>query len=303
MTVADWHTVSSDALAPLYDREHALWLAQLDWDTGNAWAEVETARRANRLPGVALVDAKGDVHGFTYSLVDGRLAQLGPIVTQTPGATSRLLQTVLDTTRRAGAPTTSFFSFHSGPHLEQALLQAGFELQRYLYLSREPGPASRQSDQTADWSQGYLPAAAVLLQAAYGARGRAFAADGRLDQWERYVGNLIAFTGCGVFDARLSCVTRDATGLTGVALVTTIRRGVSHLAQLAVRPDATGRGLGGRLLDEALVRSAGAGHRRLTLLVDGSSAAATRLYASRGFSPAASFLSGWVTVDPARATR
>jgi ribosomal protein S18 acetylase RimI-like enzyme len=296
MTAEDWHDVGSAALAPHYDREQALWLDQLDWDTRDAWREVETARRANRLPGVALVDATGAVHGFAYSLLDGPMAQLGPIVTPVPGEAGRLLEAMLDTVRRAGATAASFFSLRRDPYLEPALLQAGFELRPYMYLSRAPGTPPGSGVATADWSHSDQPAAARLLQQAYGGHGRAFAADGRLDQWERYVANLIAFTGCGVFDARLSCVARDAAGLAGLALVTTIRPGVSHLAQLAVHPDAAGRGLGGQLLDEVLARAAGAGHRRLTLLVDGSSTAAMTLYASRGFTPAAAFLSGWLAL-------
>jgi ribosomal protein S18 acetylase RimI-like enzyme len=227
--------------------------------------------------------------------VDGDQAQLGPIVADVPGGARCLLGDVLAAARRAGAARAAYFGLQTGGDLEPALVAAGFSVTSYAYLSRaleRDRPA--HGDGLTGWKHGDVTTAAHLLQAAYGVRGRFFAPDGRLDQWERYVGNLIAFTGCGVFDAASSRVARDGDRLTGLALVTTIRPGVAHLAQLAVHPCVSQQGLGGRLLDHVMACAAARGHRRMTLLVEAASPAPMRLYASRGFTQQARFVAGWL---------
>jgi len=56
-----------------------------------------------------------------------------------------------------------------------------------------------------------------------------------------------------------------------------------ELANLAVRDDYRGRGLGGRLLDRLMAAAAGRGVRDLFLEVRPSNTAARALYAGRGF--------------------
>lgn len=56
-----------------------------------------------------------------------------------------------------------------------------------------------------------------------------------------------------------------------------------EIADIAVTPDARGRGVGRALLDEIIVDLRGRGVRTLYLEVRESNAAARRLYASRGF--------------------
>jgi ribosomal-protein-alanine N-acetyltransferase len=58
-----------------------------------------------------------------------------------------------------------------------------------------------------------------------------------------------------------------------------------ELGNLAVAPDARGRGLGGRLLDAAIARARARGARRLFLEVRVRNARAQALYRSRGFVP------------------
>lgn len=294
MTCADWRTASAEALDRFYEAERTVWEQQLEWDTRDSWREVEAARRAGRLPGVVLTGEGGHVRGFGYCLVDGGLAQLGPLVTDGPDGTPVLAGAVLDVARRAGASRASYFGLDTGPALGQALAAAGFEARPYVYLARPLAPGSPGDDGGfSAWTSGDQAPAARLLQASYGREGRFFAADGRLEQWHRYVGNLVAFAGCGRFEARATRVARAADSLAGLALVTTIRPGVAHLAQLAVHPDARRSGLGARLLDQAMASAAAAGCRTMTLLVEADSPA-TRLYTSRGFSRRAGFLAAWL---------
>jgi ribosomal-protein-alanine N-acetyltransferase len=56
-----------------------------------------------------------------------------------------------------------------------------------------------------------------------------------------------------------------------------------HINNLAIHPDARGRGLGSRLLSRVLEEGAGEGARRATLEVRRSNDAARRLYRRMGF--------------------
>jgi ribosomal-protein-alanine N-acetyltransferase len=58
-----------------------------------------------------------------------------------------------------------------------------------------------------------------------------------------------------------------------------------EIADIAVAPEARGRGIGGILLDEMLAMLGGEGVRTVYLEVRESNAAARRLYESRSFGP------------------
>ena len=58
----------------------------------------------------------------------------------------------------------------------------------------------------------------------------------------------------------------------------------SHLLNIAVRPDARGRGVGTELLRECILRSARAGVDRIHLEVRAGNGPAIRMYEREGFS-------------------
>lgn len=293
----DWRAASAVALQPLYAREGASWSRDLGWEMDDAWAEIETARHAGRLPGVVIEGAADGPHGLAFCFIDDGVAQLGPVVFDAPEDVSPLIAGVLAQARRAGARAASYFGPTRGPHLERALAEAGFTVARHAYLSRDlqdlpPATESRAQDPRGydNWSEGCVASATALLQLAYGTTGAPFARDGRLDQWRRYVCSLVEHRGCGRLDPAASLVWRDGQRMLGLALVTRIGPGVAHLAQLAVHPEARGRGQGGALVDAAMARARAAGCVRMTLLVDESSAHARRVYDARGFTRTGCFL-------------
>jgi GNAT superfamily N-acetyltransferase len=293
----DWSTTSAVALQPLYAREGASWSRDFGWEMDDAWTEIETARHAGRLPGVVVGGSPDHPRGFAFCFIDDGVAQLGPVVSDTAEDAAPLVVGTLAQAWRAGARAASYFGPARGPHLQRALADAGFTVERHLYLSLDlrdrgvrtdpdgPGPRNTET-----WSEDCVAPAAALLQAAYGSTGAHFARDGRLDQWHRYVRSLVDHAGCGRLDPALTTVWRDGHRMLGLALVTRIGPGVAHLAQLVVHPDARGQGLGGRLVDAALARARAAGCARMTLLVGEASAHARRVYDARGFTPAACFL-------------
>jgi GNAT superfamily N-acetyltransferase len=288
--IRDWRDAEAPALEALYEAERRQWLNDLGWDTAEAWSEIEGARTAGRLPGLLAVDDRGSVCGWTYFLIDDRVAQVGSLVGESAEATRALIESVV--ARASGqAECVTCFSYTKAPGLEDALAANGFEITRYHYLSRTANPLDPTRADGADaWRDGDEKAAADLLRAAYGSNGRFFAAHGLPREWHRYVHNMVAYPGCGRFDGGATRVLRENGRLTATVMMTALGPGVAHVAQVAVHPDRRGQGLAGKLLDRALALAHAAGRSRATLLVEEGASAARALYAQRGFTPVATFI-------------
>ena len=275
----------------LYEAERRQWLSDLGWDTADAWPEIEGARTAGRLPGLLAVDDRGSICGWTYFLIDDRIAQVGSLVGESPEATRALIDSVV--ARAAGhAECVTCFSYNRAPGLEAALAAHGFEITRYHYLSRTATALDPfRSDGADAWRDDDEQPAADLLRAAYGSNGRFFAAHGLPQEWQRYVHNLVAYPGCGSLrshsDARAA---RRRAAMAALVMMTALGPGVAHVAQVAVHPERRGQGLAGKLLDRALALAHAAGRSRATLLVEEGASAARTLYARRGFRPCATFI-------------
>jgi GNAT superfamily N-acetyltransferase len=288
--IRDWRYAEPPAVEALYEAERRQWLTDLGWDTSDAWSEIEGARAAGRLPGLLAVDDRGSICGWTYFLIDDRIAQVGSLVGESPEATRALIDSVL-ARAKGHAECVTCFSYTRAPGLEAALVAHGFEITRYHYLSRTANPLDAFRADGADaWREDDEPAAAELLRAAYGSNGRFFAAHGLPSEWHRYVHNLVAYPGCGRFDSMATRVLREDGRLAALVMMTALGPGVAHVAQVAVHPDRRGQGLAGKLLDRALGLAHAAGRSRATLLVEEGAQAARTLYAHRGFRPSALFI-------------
>jgi ribosomal protein S18 acetylase RimI-like enzyme len=288
--IRDWRYADTPSVAALYEAERRQWLTDLGWDTAAAWPEIEGARTAGRLPGLLAVDERGSICGWTYFLVDDRVAQVGSLVGESPEATNALIDSVI--ARAAGhAECVTCFSYNRAPGLEAALAAHGFAVTPYQYLSRSaPALDPFRPDGADSWRDGDEKPAAELLRAAYGSNGRFFAAHGLPLEWQRYVHNLVAYPGCGRFDPMATRVLREDGRVIALVMMTALGPGVAHVAQVAVHPEHRGQGLAGKLLDRALALVHAAGRTRATLLVEDGATAARTLYARRGFNPAATFI-------------
>jgi len=288
--IRDWRYADTPSVAALYEAERRQWLTDLGWDTAEAWPEIEGARTAGRLPGLLAVDERGSICGWTYFLVDDRVAQVGSLVGESPEATNALIDSVI--ARAAGhAECVTCFSYNRAPGLEAALASHGFAVTPYQYLSRTaPALDPFRSDGADSWRDGDEKPAAELLRVAYGSNGRFFAPHGLPLEWQRYVHNLVAYPGCGRFDPMATRVLRQNGRVMALVMMTALGPGVAHVAQVAVHPEHRGQGLAGTLLDRALALAHAAGRSRATLLVEDGATAARTLYARRGFRPCAGFL-------------
>jgi len=288
MILRDWREADPGLLRACYEAEWRSWREDLGWDSAWTWATVEQARVGGRLPGLIAVDRDGRVQGWTFSVLEGDTLHVGGLVAGSPAVTTRLLDAIVD------APTPgsrACFVRDRAPGLGEALVERGFDVERFLYLSRPLSSPDPSAPVVSGFSRTHAAAAAALLQSAYSPdASRHFAPHGTRGEWERYVASLVQQGGCGLLDEEASGLVCDEHGLQALALVTAIAPETAHLAQLAVRPDCRGRRLATDLLRHAMQRAARAGKTAMTLLVGEHNDPARALYAALGFTGRGTFI-------------
>jgi ribosomal protein S18 acetylase RimI-like enzyme len=89
---------------------------------------------------------------------------------------------------------------------------------------------------------------------------------------------------CGDFLPRVSRVAVSGSGKrVGVLIASRIAEGVGHISQISILPDYQGRGIGRRMICEALARFSSRGFNKVSLAVTATNANAFHLYRSCGF--------------------
>lgn len=299
MIVEDWRDADPAVVETLLAAEAARWERSLEWDSRASWAIVEEGRRRGNVSGWILRTATGDVQGWTYYLLhDGEL-QIGALTATRSSDVRLLLDRVLDSPEASRAAWVSAFVFPAQPSLVSALGRRRFAVRRSLYLRKAlevgldtaPPPGDHRIRRFA--SRDVFPAARLLATAYDGVPGsECFAPHGRLDEWARYVRQLVDTPACGCWWPDASFVVEEpgTQRLAGVILVTRLSARAAHVAQIAVGSDARGQGLGHTLLRHAGAAVVLAGHISLTLMVDEGNVAARALYAGHGFEERSAFL-------------
>jgi len=330
MSVRDWRSLARSEVDPWYRAEEAWWQRTLAWETAANWALIEDARTAGTLPGLLAVDADasgpagegnaGSASGWAFYLIHRGILQIGALTTHHPHAADQLLDAILAVAAAARARGVMAFVPDADAWLEARLAAHGFAVRPFLYLMRpvdDPAIAGATPD-----GGGYRPErltdVAALLQQAYpGADpARPFAPEGSGEAWLDYVGQLIAHTGCGVFEPEGSVLVdhpdrpdrpdasapgRTGAPLAGAVLATRLAPLTGHLAQVAVHPGAQGQGLGPAMVQTAVERLAARGCARVSLLVAADNLTAVRMYRRLGFEESGRFLSAW-RAQPTRST-
>ena len=304
-TLVDWGTLPPEAMARLYTVETERWMAHLDWDTAAGWQEVERGRTLGTVSGLAVVDDKGAVAGWSFYLLHGTTLQVGGFVASTDPIAQLLLDHIFASPLAAAAKAITIFAFADAPGLAASLRSRGLSVDRYWYLTRdlERKPPMRTSD-IRSWRMDDLKATAELFQRAYAKpdEARPFAPAATPDEWTAYVNQLATGIGCGTLLPDASFAIPGGPGrLHGVALTTRIAETTAHLAQLAVEPTMQSRQMGSRLVEVACTAAAQAGCRKLTLLVGGKNSRARSVYERLRFESSASFLAAG-TFQPRRST-
>jgi ribosomal protein S18 acetylase RimI-like enzyme len=298
----DWRDADPDVVQALYAREQERWRRDLGWDTEGSWAIVEAGRTLGHVPGWILRDEEGTVLGWTFYVVHEGELQIGGLTADRAVDLRLLLDRVLGSPEASLAGAMSGFIFPAVPSLVSALARRRFAVRRSLYLSKPLAPAAEALDaghaafRVRPFSGRDMLAAVRLLAGAYeGEPGaQCFAPRGRLEEWVRYVRQLIETPACGVFLPSASLVAEDpATGrLAGLVLATRLSADTAHVAQLVVGPHARRQGLGEALLGRASAEASQVGAAHLTLMVDEGNARARALYARHQFTELSAFAFG-----------
>jgi len=313
LAIVDWRQADRARLAALYAGEIRRWSDVLGWDTAASWDHIDLGRRLGTVPGLLALDANGAIAGWGFYLLHRGVLQIGGISAVSQPATTALVDAICSSEAAANAQSALVFAFTDAPGLSDALARRGLTVGAYDYLvkrlplpglpDRRPGAAGASSDPgggqsvspaLCHWRDREAESVAALLRLAYpGADGgRPFAPGGTVEEWQEYVDQLVAAAGCGTIMPE-SCyvVPNGPDRISGVVLVTRLAARTAHIAQLAVDPQATRRGLGRMLVDAACARAGAAGCDRITLLVEGRNTAARRLYEDSGFQAVARFVS------------
>jgi ribosomal protein S18 acetylase RimI-like enzyme len=308
VTVHDWRAVPPGVFRRIYDAEALRWSLALHWDTRSNWTQVESARLADRLPGLVARDDGGRICGWTFYLLHNGALEIGAVASTSPEVTAALIDGALASPEGARASSVVLFVYSDAPGLEEHVRARGFAVERYLYLSADlgVGHACPTGGPFVAYDHGvHAAGVAALLASAYAHddRTRPFARNNQPHEWVEYLGQLVTATGCGAFLPGVSFVAADARSarLEGATLVTRLAADTVHLAQIAVAPDAQGRGLAARLVDASLEAARTQGFARTTLLVGERNARARLLYERLGFRGSAGFVSA-VCDQPTRST-
>ncbi len=168
MRIEAWAQASSAEMAPLYEAEHARFLAVLGWETTATWTALERARAAGHVPGLVARDARGAVQGWTFYVRRGGELQVGGF-TAVAEACAPLLDGMLSAEAAGPAPALRVFGYTDAAGLPGALAARGFSVGAYDYWTAPLAVAPRPTD-VRPWgagdSLGHRRTAACRLSAA-----------------------------------------------------------------------------------------------------------------------------------------
>jgi ribosomal protein S18 acetylase RimI-like enzyme len=290
----DWRRLASADAGPLIEAEARRWRAELGWNVDEAWKAIEPARAAGHLPGLVVRDPDGRVAGWSCFLLHRQTLQVAMIVADGPDKAAALVEGVLASPEAARATTYTVCVRDAAPGVRGALRNRGFDVATYRYLRAPLDVPGAIEPPCRAWEIEDATGMARLCARAYAetTEVRAFAPHGTIDEWHEYIATLVTSPGCGRFLplASFAIPGRQTRRPDGAVVTTDLGTGTAHIAQVAVDPDARGRGWGRALVASAMSASAAAGFRQMTLLVAETNARATALYADMGFRDQSSFV-------------
>jgi ribosomal protein S18 acetylase RimI-like enzyme len=292
----DWRQEPTARVLRLMALESAWWRSALDWDIRPAWQVLEAGRNAGKLPGFVTLTPAGGLSGWTCFVPHWGTLQVPAFAASGPEATDDLIAALRAAAAASGGLRCAVFASVRHPGLQRSLQAHGFRLGRYRYLHAPLDDARSTHELCEAWpiAEPIGHQLAELYRLAYrdAAYVRVFAPGQTAEEWQDYASGLIAGPGCGRFLPESSFAVRGGSGLAGAVVVTDIGGSTAHVAQVAVAPDARGRGLGRRLVETAMTAAARAGFRGISLFVSADNAPAAALYESLQFRERALFLAG-----------
>jgi ribosomal protein S18 acetylase RimI-like enzyme len=292
--LADADVVS---LERLFDDECDEWLEVLKWDYRPASMLIRDVARQQQLAGVAAI-AGNKVIGFAYYVVEGNRSSIGDIYVarqwRDSGVDGDIAVATLDRlsrTRRLRRIESQYVGLDNR-RADRVFQEHGFErLERNYMLADLASAAPMHTSALADisirtWQQTDFEQAARVIHRSY--RGKD---DSRINSQYRSLQGcadlltiLTDHFWCGEFLPDVSMVAVRPSGALGGALIASrVSSGVGHLSQISVHPGHQGRGIGRRMIEQAISKFRDLNYRAVTLAVTTSNTNALRLYESCGF--------------------
>jgi ribosomal protein S18 acetylase RimI-like enzyme len=316
--ILDLRHFSAAVLRPVLDAETEVWKQRLHWDYRASIRLLMQYVDSRSLPGFAALDI-GHLTGYAFCVYEETKALIGgvfspPSLTNRPyaatisgpDAAQRIEQTLLRhifelliNSPQVNRIESQLLLHPSGTHT-QYFRDAGFQIYRRLFMVQPlkgmwnlpridlPGELELRL-----WRDDDLGAAAQLITDCY--YGHADSAIN--DQYrtvygsQRFLNNIVRFSGCGVFSAPVSHVVahRRSRELVALVLGSRVSPESGHITQLCVRPEYRRRGIARMLLSLAAFHFMRLGVAEISLTVTEANAEAIELYRAEGYDSAHSF--------------
>jgi ribosomal protein S18 acetylase RimI-like enzyme len=302
--ILDLRHFSAPVLLPVLEAEGVLWMQRLHWNYGASSKLLMQYLDGHTLPGYAALDA-GQIIGYAFGVYEETKAVIGDAFAL-PGAHAggtsaqqieeTLLKHLLElmvNSPQVERIESQLLLHPSGTH-SGVFLDAGFQVYRRLFMVHKldgyfvpPRVHLPVRLDLRPWREEDLNAAAQLISTAYYGHPDSVVNDQYRSLFgsQRFLNNIVRFSGCGVFSAPVSHVVIDRITREMVALVlgSRVSPQSGHITQLCVHPNYRRRGLARNLLNLAASCFLRQGVSEISLTVTEANTEAIDLYRAEGY--------------------
>jgi ribosomal protein S18 acetylase RimI-like enzyme len=319
--ILDLRHFAAPALRPVLEAEGGLWRQRLHWDYHASSSLLMQYLDSHLLPGYAALEA-GRITGYVFCVYEEAKAVIGDVFAlsgplaglpsepgsahENPASAREIEETLLK---------HLFETLLNSPHLDRiesqlllhptgthagAFRAAGFQIYRRLFMVQSlqglwnsprvdlPGMLELRS-----WRDDDLNAAGKLIYEAYCGHPDSLINDQyrSVHGSQRFLHNIIRYSGCGVFSAQVShvIVERHSREMVALILGSRVSPESGHITQVCVHPNYRRHGLARMLLSLATFHFLRLGATEISLTVTESNSEAIDLYRSEGYACPHSF--------------
>jgi len=319
--ILDLRHFAAPVLRPVLDAEGELWKQRLHWDYRSSSGLLMQYLDNHMLPGYAALEA-GQVIGYVFCVYEETKAVIGDVFAlpsssdgsadlsasarQTPVPAHEIEETLLKhlfetllNSPQLDRIESQLLLHPSGAHAE-SFRRAGFQVFRRLFMVQPlrglwNPPRLNLPDglELRPWRDEDLNPAGKLISEAYRDHPDSVINDQYCSAHgsQRFLHNIVRYSGCGVFSARVSHVVVERVSRELVALVlgSRISPQSGHITQVCVHPEYRRRGLARMLLSVAAFHFMRLGATEVSLTVTESNSEAIDLYLAEGYTCAHRF--------------
>jgi ribosomal protein S18 acetylase RimI-like enzyme len=314
MEILDLRHFAAPALRAVLDAEGELWRERLHWDYRASTRLLMQYLDSHMLPGYAALEA-GQVTGYAFCVYEESKAVIGDVFAlpgSPAGALSRpapagiteeillrhLFETLLNSPQ-LDRIESQLLLHPAGAHTN-AFRNAGFQVFRRLFMVQSlrglwgPPRVDLPDDLVLrPWRDEDMLGASRLIAEAYRDHPDSFINDQYRSVFgsQRFLHNIIRYSGCGVFSPLVSHVVVERTTRELVALIlgSRVSPDSGHITQVCVHPRFRRRGLARLLLSVAAFCFMRQGVTEVSLTVTEANSEAIDLYLAEGYTCAHKF--------------